>query len=94
MFTIGHDIVEKPKNRGKHGFSNDGTTLANDKKVKRSVNYKEVILVFGIVIAVLVALTLWDNRPQRKTSRAGTTSFLDDGLPVTGKNFFRVLIAF
>lgn len=49
------------------GFLKDGTTLATPNPVKRSVTYREVTVAIGIVVAMVIALTLWVGFPDKET---------------------------
>jgi hypothetical protein len=44
-----------------------GTTLANHSSVKISVNYRAVTVGIGILVAMVIALTLWIRSPKDTT---------------------------
>jgi len=48
-----------------------GITLANLKNVKKSITYKEITIAIGILVALVIALTLWIHEPGLKFSGYG-----------------------
>lgn len=43
-----------------------GITLANSMVVKKAVTYREITVAIGILVAMVIALTLWINKPGEK----------------------------
>jgi hypothetical protein len=68
MFTSEQNNRQNLKIASKKAVSGTGTTFAKSKVMKRRITYKEVTLALGIVVAVLVALTLWVTHPAEKQS--------------------------
>ena len=66
----------------------NGTSLANRNAMKRQITYKEVLVAFGIIIAVVVALTLWDNHRELSQSSTHNSSSILDGIASAGKTIF------
>jgi hypothetical protein len=52
--------------------------------MKRSITYKEITLLLGILVAIVVALTLWVVDPETQSSTH--SSILPKINPVTIKN--------
>jgi hypothetical protein len=68
MFTIEQNIAKTQSKCLKNAVLKRGTTLANKNIVKRKITYKELTLAFGIIIAVVVALTLWASKNPAEES--------------------------
>ena len=43
---------------------NHGITLANRTVVKKTITYREITVAIGILVAMVIALTLWIKNPQ------------------------------
>ena len=56
MFKTGQNISEKPRNREKKAVSANGMTLANKVIVKKGITHKQLTLILGILVALVVAL--------------------------------------
>jgi hypothetical protein len=63
MFTIEQNISQNLKNKAKNALFQPGTTLAKPMRVRPNFTYKEFTLVLGIVVAIMVAITLWTRQP-------------------------------
>ena len=64
MFKIEQNQDATLKNPWKKPVFNTGITLAKQKTVKRTITYKEVTLMLGIIVAFIVALTIWATNHQ------------------------------
>jgi len=42
--------------------------------VKKSITYREITIAIGILVAMVIALTLWTRVPEKKLSGPGGTS--------------------
>lgn len=40
--------------------------------MKRTITYREITIAIGIIVAMVIALTLWTTVPEEKLSRTGT----------------------
>ena len=58
MSTYERYIAQYHKNKALKGFFGAGMALANTKRMKRRFTYKELSIILGIVVAVLVVITL------------------------------------
>jgi hypothetical protein len=65
MFKTEQNIVKTSKKALKNGFFATGIPFAKGTSVKRKITYKEITLILGIVVAVLVSLTLWITNEQQ-----------------------------
>ena len=88
MFSIEQHIEKREENRHKTAFLQNGTRLAKPRAVKKHITYKEVMVAFGIIVAVLVALTLWDNHRAQDHSTTQTTPSIIHGIAAAGKGIF------
>jgi hypothetical protein len=61
MFTTEQYINQKPRSGTKNGLFKAGMPLAKGKVVKARFTYKELTLVLGIFVALIIAFTLWSN---------------------------------
>ena len=55
-------------------FLGNGITLATTKSVKRSITYREITIAIGILVAMVIALTLWTRVPEEKLSGSRTSA--------------------
>ena len=88
MFSIEQHIEKKEENGPKTGFFQNGTRLANRNAVKMQITYKELMVAFGIIVAVLVALTLWENHRVQDQSTTQNSPSIVHGIAATGKTIF------
>ena len=65
MFKIEQNIAKTSKNPLKKGFITAGIPFVEHTIVKRRITYKEMTLILGILVAVLVSLTLWVASEQQ-----------------------------
>ena len=68
MFTTEQYIPEIVENTPKKGLLKPGTTLATPRIVKQRINYKQITVGFGILVALLVAFSLWTATAKEKIS--------------------------
>jgi hypothetical protein len=66
MFTTEQNIAKAAIKTSKKRFLNAGMPLAKEVSVKYRITYKEVTLILGVVVAILVALTLWVINPAEQ----------------------------
>lgn len=64
---------------------NNGITLAKVKGVKRSITYREITVAIGIIVAMVVALTMWMGLPGSEIS--ATDVHPGYGLTASVRNF-------
>jgi hypothetical protein len=64
MFIIEQNIAKTPSKTSKKRFFKDGTPLAKEIAVKRTITYKEITLILGILVAILVVIILWVVDPS------------------------------
>lgn len=75
MFTTEQHIFKNLQKTPKKGLFRVGTGLDRDKIVKPGITYKEITLILGILVALLISLTLWVNGDSEIS--AGTTSSME-----------------
>jgi hypothetical protein len=68
MFTTEQHIPKIVENTRKKGLLNAGTTIARPRIVKQRINYKQVTVGFGILVALLIAFSLWTATAKEKIS--------------------------
>jgi hypothetical protein len=68
MFKTEQHIVQTFRNSSKKARFQNGTTFAKKAIVKQKITYKEITLVIGILVAMLVALTLWVQSPAEQSA--------------------------
>jgi len=69
MFITEQYINHKAVTRsGKRDFRT-GMPLANRRNVKRKFTYKELTLVLGVFVALIIAITLWSQRENGHHSK-------------------------
>lgn len=69
-------------------------TLANRMVVKRTITYREVTVAIGILVAVVIAFTLWVKAPAEKITKSGFRSHMSlptIGVQITIKDHFQNL---
>ena len=66
---INHKLV---KSSGKRDFR-AGMTLANRRNVKRKFTYKELTLVLGVFVAMIIAITFW---AQKRNDHSSTNTLM------------------
>jgi hypothetical protein len=74
-----------------NGFSGSGTTLATDKTVKNPITYRKITLAVGILVALVIVLTLWINRPGEKMADSGASTMI--GMPSLAQYLFKTATA-
>jgi hypothetical protein len=68
MFRIEQNIETNPQKNSKTGLFNIGMPFANGVSVKVRITYKEITLIIGIAVAILVAISLWIKNPAEQPS--------------------------
>jgi hypothetical protein len=66
MFTNEQNIAKTSVKTSKKRFLKTGMPLAKEVSVKYRITYKEVTLILGVVVAILVALILWVINPAEQ----------------------------
>jgi hypothetical protein len=56
--------------------------------VKKTITYREITIAIGILVAMVVALTLWTRSPEEKLSGSVTSTTPRLNLPVTAEYLF------
>jgi hypothetical protein len=70
-------------------FFTNGTPLANQVLVKKGITYKEVSLIMGIIVAMVVAFTLWANQTESQT-HLPSVSLPEISVPAIGKSIVKI----
>jgi hypothetical protein len=68
MFATEQYTIQGFKNRTKKAVFETGMSLANRKAVKRRFTYRELTLIVGVVVALIVAFTLFLQSPSAQSS--------------------------
>ena len=68
MFASEQYTLQEFKNRTKKAVFESGMRFANRKAVKRRFTYKELTLIVGVVVALIVAVTLFLQTPSAQSS--------------------------
>jgi hypothetical protein len=76
--------IAKAENPSKTRVFSTGTTFAKPGEMKRAITSKEITLIIGILVAVVVAMTLWLTHPLDQSKVQTSTSTGVD--PNTVKN--------
>lgn len=71
----------------------DGITLATAVTVKKSINIRNVTLAIGILVAILVAITLWTSSPASNAD-SGAIAHPTTGLVSGARDMLFRLFAF
>ena len=72
MFKTEQNISKNPKNRAEKAVLLNGMALANKVIVKKGITYKELTLILGIVVALVVALIFAKSTSEE--TRTGISS--------------------
>lgn len=72
MFTTEQHIAPKSNERPEKGLFRTGMVLVKPKAVSRRFTYRELTLVLGVCVALIVALTVWSAK--KNTSHPGNSS--------------------
>jgi hypothetical protein len=62
MFNNEHHNAKKSKNQARKGFFGTGTALAGRGTVNRRITYKELTLLAGVIVALIIVFTVWLHR--------------------------------
>jgi hypothetical protein len=89
MFKTEQNIAKNSRKPIKRLFFQSGTTFAKKASVKQNITYREIILAIGILVALLVAFTLWIHNPgdQSATQFIQTPQIPTGSFSTTTKNF-------
>jgi hypothetical protein len=68
-----------------------GITLANNEIVKKFITYREITVVIGILVALVIVLTLWVRKPGQSVSGYERNPHV--GMPVSAKDIFKSAVA-
>jgi hypothetical protein len=68
MFTSVQNISQNRQMPRKTVVFSSGMTLANAKPMKIHITYKDITMIFGTLIAILMIFTLWICKPQQQDS--------------------------
>ena len=58
--------------------------------MKKSITYREITLAIGILVAMVIAMTLWVTLPDEDVSGSNSSQQLN--LPYTAKNLFETAV--
>ena len=61
--------------------------IGQPRRVKKSITYKEITVAIGILVAMVIALTLWIRTPESEVSGPASTPKV--GLPAATQNLFK-----
>jgi hypothetical protein len=64
MFTTVQNISQNAQIAPKTVVFVSGMRLAKSKKMKLQVTYREITMIFGILIAIVMMFTLWVRKPE------------------------------
>jgi len=64
--------------------------IGKPRRVKKSITYKEITVAIGIIVAMVIAITLWIRVPEHEVSGAASTPKV--GLPAAAKNLFKTTV--
>ncbi|MEX2233393.1 MAG: hypothetical protein WD824_14615 [Cyclobacteriaceae bacterium] len=64
--------------------------IGKPSRVKKSITYKEITVAIGILVAMVIALTLWLRVPDNEVS--GSASAPKVGLPAATQNLFKTTV--
>ncbi len=62
MFTIVQPYRQNMNLKGRKGFLNAGTTLVKGDSMIRKFTYKELTLIIGIIVALVIVFAVWSNK--------------------------------
>ena len=89
MFITEQYTRQKTENLYKKALFKTGTILVNHKEVKKAITYKEITLALGILVALLIAFTLW-TRPDEEVS--GSKDIRQISIPSVAKSLFQTTV--
>ena len=69
MFITEQKISQTIKITSKTLIIKSGTTLAKPEPMKIRITYKEITILLGVLVALLVMITLWLRAPQVTTGQ-------------------------
>jgi hypothetical protein len=72
MFNTEQNISQQPQNRSKKAVLANGMALANKVIVKKGITHKELTLILGVVVALVVALMF--ARSSSEENKTGISS--------------------
>lgn len=90
MFITEQYTRQKTENLYKKALFKTGTILVNHKEVKKAITYKEITLALGILVAFLIAFTLWTTRPDEEAS--GSKDIRQISIPSVAKSLFQTTV--
>jgi hypothetical protein len=64
MFKSGQDQALSTKNHPKTAIYNYGMTLVKKRSMNRNFTYRELTVILGILVALLVVFTFWYKTPD------------------------------
>jgi NADH:ubiquinone oxidoreductase subunit 3 (subunit A) len=68
MFTSVQNISQNTQNPRKTMVFDSGMTLAKHNTMKLQITYREITMIFGTLIAIVVMFTLWVRKPEMPDS--------------------------
>lgn len=72
MFNNEHHNAKKFKNQARKGLFRTGTALAGRGTVSRKITYKELTLLAGVIVALIIVFTVWLHRKPEGRPEAVT----------------------
>lgn len=83
--------AENPLAASETAIFKHGITLANRTVVKKTITYREITVAIGILVAMVIAFTLWIHDPQDTITGFESGSNFD--LPAAAKTFLKATSA-
>ena len=82
MFTIEQHINKNIHKKARNGVFKTGMPLANPKHVNLRFTYKELTLVLGVLVALVIAFTAWTSQNDLNHSTENTHSTFKISAPI------------
>jgi hypothetical protein len=64
--------------------------IGKPQAVKKSITYREITVAIGIIVAMVIALTLWIRVPKEKVTGSGPAP--RTGMHAAAKNLFKTAV--
>ncbi len=68
MFTTEQHYVAKQSKKRDKGVFYDGTAFVHEAGMKKQFTYRNLVLVLGVVVAIIIAVALWNNKQSPESS--------------------------
>jgi hypothetical protein len=81
MFRIEQNIDQNLKIRQKNAVLTNGTALAKARTMKFRITHKELSIIAGIIVAMIVAVTFLGKNPTDNSSSVKTVNLPEVSIP-------------